>query len=151
MKFIGKPNGKFMKGAPGSYTHGAIYYMPFKHSNFNYWELVEKPPEMAIPTAPIEESNLTKPIPGQLVEMPDAIAKELGDQGEVMMDMNQEPEYVPPWKGPHNLDQIFRRMTVAQLKSTLDDNEVKYVAKDKKHDLLVKVGLIVGVAYEAPE
>lgn len=49
MKFIGKPGGKFMKGAPGSYTHGEVYVVPYSYSHFPYWELVGKKPELTIP------------------------------------------------------------------------------------------------------
>lgn len=49
MKFVGKPNGKFLKGAPGNFTHGEIYTVPYRHSKTAYWELIEEIPELTVP------------------------------------------------------------------------------------------------------
>lgn len=52
MRFIGKPNGVFLKGAPGNYVHGKEYMMPFRHSAFAYWELMEEPPVLRVDESP---------------------------------------------------------------------------------------------------
>ena len=49
MRFIGKPNGKFMKGAPGNYVHGEIYDQPWGNGNYNYWERLEDAPVFVAP------------------------------------------------------------------------------------------------------
>lgn len=49
MKFKCKPNGKLMKGAPGNYKCGEKYRIPYRHSRFPFWELLEEKPELAIP------------------------------------------------------------------------------------------------------
>jgi len=49
MKFIGKPGGKLMKGAPGNYEHGVVYNLPFRHSRRPYWVLLEPVPEFTVP------------------------------------------------------------------------------------------------------
>ena len=49
MKFVGKPGGKLMKNAPGNFTHGEIYNVPFNHSKWPFWEMLEKPPVLEAP------------------------------------------------------------------------------------------------------
>ena len=49
MMFIGKPNGKLMKGAPGNYIHGSIHPMPYRMSKFKFWKLMEEVPELHVP------------------------------------------------------------------------------------------------------
>lgn len=56
MKFVGRPQGKLMKGAPGNYVQNQIYRIPFRHSKFDFWELVEKTPELVVPEMVLEES-----------------------------------------------------------------------------------------------
>jgi hypothetical protein len=55
-KFIGKPNGKFMKGAPGNYIHGQIYEVSFRQTKFPFWELLDPPPVLKVPDAQVEDS-----------------------------------------------------------------------------------------------
>lgn len=52
MRFIGNPDGKLMKGAPGNYIHGKKYHIPFKHSTRKFWKLLEKVPELKVPDEP---------------------------------------------------------------------------------------------------
>lgn len=56
MRFVGKPGGKLMKGAPGNFKHGEIYVQPFHLSSFPFWELVEPKPELNIPEASKSDS-----------------------------------------------------------------------------------------------
>jgi len=63
MKFIGKPGGVLVKGAPGNYEHGKIYHIPFRHSRFPYWELMEPVPEFTAPTPTAEDSVFTESYP----------------------------------------------------------------------------------------
>lgn len=51
MKFIGRPEGKLMKGAPGNYTHGETYNVPYHWSEWPYWELVGEKPTVQVPDA----------------------------------------------------------------------------------------------------
>ena len=51
MRFVGKPDGKLMKGAPGNYEHGKVYMCPYSWSHFKFWELLEAPPELKVPQA----------------------------------------------------------------------------------------------------
>lgn len=56
MRFIGRdPNGKLMKGAPGNYQAGKVYEMPFRHSRYKWWQLIEPVPELVVP--PISEEG----------------------------------------------------------------------------------------------
>lgn len=55
MRFVGKPDGKLMKGAPGNYNHGEIYVQPYHLSEFPYWELVDEVPKLTVP--PPSESD----------------------------------------------------------------------------------------------
>ena len=56
MKFIGKPRGVFMRGAPGNYVHGQIYNQPYQMSRFKFWELVEEIPVLVAPELEEDES-----------------------------------------------------------------------------------------------
>jgi len=56
MRFKCGPNGKLLKGAPGNYTCGKVYRMPFRHSKFTFWELIEEPPQLKVPNMSEEES-----------------------------------------------------------------------------------------------
>ena len=49
MKFVGRPGGKLMKGAPGNYDHGTVYKLPFRHSRRPYWQLLEPVPDFVVP------------------------------------------------------------------------------------------------------
>ncbi len=49
MKFIGKPNGVFMKNAPGNFKHGETYVVPYGHSKFPYWEMIDPEPKLVVP------------------------------------------------------------------------------------------------------
>jgi len=49
MRFIGKPNGVFMKGAPGNYEQGKVYDQPWGNGNYKYWERLEETPVMVAP------------------------------------------------------------------------------------------------------
>lgn len=56
MKFVGRPQGKLMKGAPGNYVQNQIYRIPFRHSKFKFWQLVEETPELVVPEMMLEDS-----------------------------------------------------------------------------------------------
>jgi len=49
MKFIGKPQGVFMPGAPGGYDHNKVYMMRFRHSRYKWWQLMEEVPVLKAP------------------------------------------------------------------------------------------------------
>jgi hypothetical protein len=49
MKFIGKPEGKLMKNAPGNFEHGKEYVVPYGHSKFPFWEMLEPEPKLVVP------------------------------------------------------------------------------------------------------
>ena len=55
MKFVGRPGGKLMKGAPGNYDHGTVYRLPFRHSRRPYWQLLEPVPEFVAPRSAPED------------------------------------------------------------------------------------------------
>ena len=62
MRFVGKRDGKMVKGAPGNYTNGQIYLQPFSNSNLPYWELIDKPADLTVPE-PSEEDNVFEDVP----------------------------------------------------------------------------------------
>ena len=57
MKFVGKPNGKFMKGAPGNYIHGEEYNQPWGNGDYPYWQRMEEAPVLVAPE-PSEADNV---------------------------------------------------------------------------------------------
>lgn len=56
MRFIGRPNGKLMKGSPDNYNMNEIYLVPYKYKSMAYWELVDPPPVLRVPAARVEDS-----------------------------------------------------------------------------------------------
>ena len=66
MRFVGKPNGKLLRGAPGNYIHGQVYQMSFNNSKFKFWELVEEEPVLTVPedTESIYEEPIYVPAEG---------------------------------------------------------------------------------------
>ena len=49
MRFVGyKEDGKLMKGAPAGYKQGEVRLMPYRHSKFKFWELMEAVPELKV-------------------------------------------------------------------------------------------------------
>lgn len=56
MRFIGRPGGVLMRGAPGNYIHNKIYTVPYHYSRFPFWELVDGPLELKIPEMSASES-----------------------------------------------------------------------------------------------
>jgi len=56
MRFVGRPEGKLMKGAPGNYRQNEIYLQPFRMSRFAFWKLIDPPPELKVPEAKTEDS-----------------------------------------------------------------------------------------------
>ena len=57
MRFVGKPNGVFLRGAPGNYVHGQIYNQPYRMSKFKFWQLEEEIPVLVAPK-PNEDDNV---------------------------------------------------------------------------------------------
>ena len=55
MRFIGKPGGVFMKGAPGNYVHGKSYLQPYHMSKFKFWQLEEEVPVLVAP--PLDDGD----------------------------------------------------------------------------------------------
>lgn len=55
MKFVGKPNGILMKGAPRNYIHGNIYDVPWGYAKDKFWEPLETRPVLKVP--PLEEGK----------------------------------------------------------------------------------------------
>ena len=49
MRFIGRPEGKLMKNAPGNFEHGKIYVVPYGHSKFKFWEMIDPEPKLVVP------------------------------------------------------------------------------------------------------
>jgi len=62
MRFIGKPNGVLMKSAPGNFKQGEVVPLPYRHSRFPYWELVEDKPVLKVPAASKDDSVFEEPV-----------------------------------------------------------------------------------------
>ena len=88
MKFVGKPNGKLLKGAPGNYTHGVIYKQPFRMSKFPYWQLMEPVPELRVPEVGKGDS-----VYEDAIYVPDDEAEPLGEFTPIVPteDINADP------------------------------------------------------------
>lgn len=56
MRFICGPNGKLLKGAPGNFKCGEVVSLPFRHSRFAFWELIDTPPTLKVPDMSEAES-----------------------------------------------------------------------------------------------
>ena len=58
MRFIGKPNGVYMKGAPGRFRQGEVYRVPWIYAKMAYWEPLDPIPELKVPPPSEEELNI---------------------------------------------------------------------------------------------
>ena len=56
MKFVGYKDGALIPRAPGNYAQGQVVELPFRHSKYAWWELVEEVPTDVVPEATPEES-----------------------------------------------------------------------------------------------
>ena len=56
MRFICGPDGKLLKGAPGNFECGSVHKLPFRHSRFKFWELIEQAPVLRVPDITEEDS-----------------------------------------------------------------------------------------------
>jgi hypothetical protein len=70
LRFIGKPGGKLVKGAPGNYEQGQVIIGPAdKAVNFpKIWVLLEKMPELVIPELTDDDSVFDLGIPKEVEE-----------------------------------------------------------------------------------
>lgn len=100
MRFVGKPDGKLMKGAPGNYEHGKVYVVPYHYSTFKFWELIEHPPELKVPDPSEDESVFEstflppEEIPVEEVPKDEPIEKEEGEpEGYEMVHITTEKSY----------------------------------------------------------
>lgn len=55
-KFVGKPSGTLMKGAPKGYNQGDVVELSYRYNNYPWWELLDPPPVLNIPPAKVEDS-----------------------------------------------------------------------------------------------
>ena len=59
MRFIGKPEGKLMKGAPGyPYKHDEVYLVDWSYRQDAFWVPLEPVPELKVPPPTEEELNI---------------------------------------------------------------------------------------------
>lgn len=94
MRFVGKPEGILMKGAPGNYEHGKIYDQPFDMSQWKFWELIEKPPEIIAPPLSDDDNVFEEPmfVPDEeQVAIPE-IGVELTASAPVNNELNIDPD-----------------------------------------------------------
>lgn len=92
LRFIGRPGGKLVKGAPGNYKQGDIVSGPLTWAKTfpKIWELVESPPELHVSDMERRDSVFEEPVfvppedepfeedePPQLVPRTAAAAKEV--------------------------------------------------------------------------
>lgn len=142
MRFIGRKDGKLMPGAPGNYVHGKVYSMPFRHSKFKYWELLDAPPELKVPESgdadsvydeavfipwdetsteePESEVTLSTPTPVDLDAHTKEIAENYKKQGMYLLDADEGVIVQPD--DPVKIDSRSRD----DLKKILDDAGVDY-------------------------
>lgn len=88
MKFIGKPGGKLMKGAPGyPYIHGQIYEVPWSYRQDAFWEPLEPIPQLKVPPPTEEELNI-----GAFVAPPENVVLAEPEESEDEKFVRQETE-----------------------------------------------------------
>lgn len=114
-RFIGKPSGVYMKGAPCNYTHGAVYTIPLKFAQFKYWEILDPPPVLKVPAASVEDSVFENQVfvPPELND-PDEMSKE-GKEAlkEAMKEAKTEPAILyKPIKEEEKFDSIPVNLTM---------------------------------------
>ena len=156
MRYIGRPNGKLMKGSPGNYIHGKIYNVPFRYSKFAFWELLEPVPELKAPDATSkdsvyeEEENIYVP-PEEDLELDsafeytpsaqinvDTYTKEISDnykkQGYTLLDADSGVFVEPP--EPEEADKVEVVSSREELMKTLDDAGIEYNKRSRTETLI---------------
>jgi len=140
MRFIGKPGGKFMKGAPGSYTHGEVYVVPYSYSHFPYWELIGEKPELTVPEEEEGEFEEAFFMPDDEVEY--TSTPSMGVPGLLSQD-DYEKQIRSIEKGDFTVDPdglidynvASKPLTRKQLKKKLDEAGVDYNPRTRTHNL----------------
>jgi len=144
MRFIGKPQGKLMKGAPGSYEHGKTYMMSYRHSEFPYWELLEKPPKLTVPDQTVEDSvfedsvfvpDEDEPDVPFTDDIPPELATIIG--GDIGFLLSENGEGIDPSVKPQPTNQpSLETFTIGELRTFIDENGGDRKGITKKEDLL---------------
>lgn len=160
MRYIGRPNGKLMKGSPGNYIHEKIYNVPFRYSKFAFWELLEPVPKLNAPDATSkdsvyeEEENIYVPAEEELeldsafeytLSAPinvDTYTKEIADnykrQGYTLLDADNGI-FVEPPKGEDELEEKEEVEVVSdreELMKALDEAGVEYNKRSRTETLI---------------
>ena len=150
LRFIGKPGGKLVKGAPGNYAQGQIVTGPSDRAKYfpKIWQLAQKMPKLVIPKASEIDSVFEAMVPGEVevIEAPVASSKEFN-----LLDPNRSSTRSFRLKGATSTDPEEDAMTVseamptvealesstkAQLMAFLDSQEVEYKRAMKKAEIL---------------
>ena len=123
MKFIGKPGGVFMKGAPGNYEQGKVYNIPFRFSRKAYWDLLEKPPVLVAPEI-VEGDNV---FDDKFFESDDSASIELMPPISLTDDFNADPD------APATLE---AHMTYNKVTGKLRKYEPRQTGEDKSEEVI---------------
>lgn len=136
MKFVGKPNGRLMKGAPGNYIHGETYMQPYRMSKFDFWELVEDVPELIIPPSDEDDSVFEETfyVPDEeeasleMMTPPDLV-----DEEDVNIDPDAEAS-IDPYMSIRD-----GKLVPYESTSSSEFDEVTYSSTDEPLDLELKI------------
>lgn len=144
MRFIGKPGGKLMKGAPGNYEHGKEYVVPYSWSKFNFWELLEPIPEVKIPE-PTEKDSVYEGgyFPPEKEEEEERV--ELNEPSSAVLGIVTEKQYQENLRklqsgnysvGKDGLIEYEKKEpTRKELMKTLDDAGIEYNNRTRTYNL----------------
>ena len=141
MKFIGKPEGKLMKGAPGNYIHGKEYHVPYSYSQWKWWQLMEDAPELQVPDI-TEEKGVFE----EFVYVPDEEKSSEDYHGPALranefLVPDADAMTVPDEEALKELEkqEAEPRLTRDELKKILDDAGVEYNKRLRTETLRVLV------------
>lgn len=135
MKFVGRPGGVTMKGAPRSYDHGKVYQMPFRFSRKAYWVLLEKRPELVAPELE-EEDNVFDDV----VFVPDDSATiELVPVTPLKSELNLDPDAPATLEAHMTYSPSTEKLSKYESKQIKEDKSEEVIEEDEVEEITVKV------------
>lgn len=153
LRFIGKPGGRLMKGAPGNYMQGQIVTGPADRAKYfpKIWQLAEDMPELIIPKATEVESVFDPDLPDEVDDSPSSPKEfNLLDPDRSSARSFHRVGALPPLEvasTDSSKDEVdvsemsptvenLEKSKVAELKAFIDSQGAKYTSNMRKPELL---------------
>lgn len=126
MRFICGPNRELLKGAPGNYECGKKYRLPYRHSKFKFWELIEDVPLLKVRAVSDEESVFE-----EAIFLPEEEETESYDEAVIEMSPSAFPEEEMDLDGPAKIEPYMKlNLSTGELSPVSGEPEEVGVVED---------------------